>query len=274
MPPLFLKQKEKTLYQCRLEGYDSDWTAWSSETRKDYTNLEPGLNVFRVRAKNIYGRISAEAVFRFKLLPPWYRSWWAYLFYILAAFLMVVLLVKWRSAKLILEKQQLEAIVADRTREINRKNEQLEEMARIKSNFFANISHEFRTPLTLILGPLEQMIETAADSREQNKLKLMRRNAQRLLNLINQLLELSKFDSGTITLKASPRDIVSFSKGLVSSFELLTARKDQGLTFHAAAEEIIAYFDVTRMEEVLGNLLINAVKFTPAGGTITVVVDR
>ncbi|HLP60844.1 MAG TPA: ATP-binding protein, partial [Candidatus Deferrimicrobium sp.] len=270
----FFEAEEKTLYQCRLEGYDPDWTAWSSETRKDYTNLEPGLNVFRVRAKNIYGRISAEAVFRFKLLPPWYRSWWAYLFYILAAFLMVVLLVKWRSAKLMLEKQQLEALVADRTREINRKNEQLEEMARIKSNFFANISHEFRTPLTLILGPLEQMIETAAGSREQNKLKLMRRNAQRLLNLINQLLELSKFDSGTITLKASPRDIVSFSKGLVSSFELLTARKDQGLTFQTAEAEIIAYFDVTRMEEVLGNLLINAVKFTPAGGTITVVVDR
>ncbi|MDQ1350699.1 MAG: hypothetical protein QG657_1001, partial [Acidobacteriota bacterium] len=272
----FFEAEENTLYQCRLDGYDTEWTAWSLETRKDYTNLEPGLNVFRVRAKNVYEQVSEEAVFRFTLLPPWYRSWWAYLIYIITALLMVALLVKWRSSKLMLEKQRLEAIVADRTREINRKNEQLQEMAKIKSNFFANISHEFRTPLTLILGPLEQMIETAADAvdtRQQNKLKLMRRNAQRLLNLINQLLELSKFDSGTVTLKASPRDIVSFTGGLTSSFELLTARKDQGLTFHSTAEEIIVYFDTTRMEEILCNLLINAVKFTPAGGTIAVSVD-
>ncbi len=270
----FFEAEENTLYQCRLDGYDSNWTDWSGETRKDYTNLEPGLNVFRVRAKNIYDHISEEAVFRFELMPPWYRTWWAYLFYTLASLFIIALLVKWRSSKLMLEKQQLEVIVAERTREINRKNEQLQEMAKIKSNFFANISHEFRTPLTLILGPLEQMIDAAADTQQQSKLKLMRRNAQRLLNLINQLLELSKFDSGTITLKASPRDIVSFSKGLISSFELLATRKDQGLTFRTTAEEISAYFDATRMEEVLCNLLINAAKFTPAGGTITVSVDE
>jgi len=270
----FFEAEENTLYRCRLDGYDTEWTAWSSETRKDYTNLDPGLNVFRVQAKNVYGHISEEAVFRFKLLPPWYRTWWAYLVYTLIALLIIALLVKWRSAKLLLEKERLEAVVADRTREIKCKNEQLLKMARIKSNFFANISHEFRTPLTLILGPLEQMIAAAADTQQQNKLKLMRRNAQRLLHLINQLLELSKFDSGTVALKASPQDIVSFLKGLTASFELITVRKDQGITFRSTAEEIIAYFDVTRMEEVLCNLLINAVKFTPAGGTIGVSVDR
>ncbi|MGD2085454.1 MAG: hybrid sensor histidine kinase/response regulator transcription factor [Candidatus Aminicenantes bacterium] len=270
----FFEAEENTLYQCRLDGYDREWTPWSQETRKDYTNLEPGLNVFRVRAKNVYGHISEEDVFRFKLLPPWYRTWWAYLFYILASLLMVALLVKWRSSKLMQKKQRLEAIVADRTQEINRKNEQLQEMARIKSNFFANISHEFRTPLTLIMGPLEQMIEAAADTWQQKKLKIMRRNAQRLLNLINQLLELSKFDSGSVTLKISPQDIVSFLKGLTASFELLTARNDQELTFHSTLEEMIIYFDATRMEEVFCNLLINAVKFTPAGGAITVTLDR
>jgi DNA-binding response OmpR family regulator len=98
----------------------------------------------------------------------------------------------------------------------------------------------------------------------------MRRNAQRLLNLINQLLELSKLDSGNVTLNASPRDMVSFLKGLTASFELLTTRKDQQLVFQAPGEEIIVYFDLTRMEEVFCNLLINAVKFTPAGGKITV----
>jgi signal transduction histidine kinase/DNA-binding response OmpR family regulator len=270
----FFEAEEDTFYQCRLDGYDPDWTGWSGETRKDYTNLDPGMNVFRVRAKNIYGQISEEAVFRFNLLPPWYRTWWAYLVYTLAALFLVTRLVKWRSSKLMQEKQRLESVVAERTREINRKNEQLLEMAKIKSNFFANISHEFRTPLTLILGPLEQMIETAADTGQQQKLKIMRRNAQRLLNLINQLLELSKFDSGTITLKASPQNMVSFLKGLTASFELLTGRKDQALTFRSTSEEILVYIDVPRMEEVLCNLLINAVKFTPAGGAITVSVDR
>jgi len=270
---LFFEAETAIMYRCLLEGYSDDWSVLSRETKKEYTNLDPGLYTFRVQARNVYGNFSKEAVFRFKVLPPWYRTWWAYLLYTLAALLMVALLVKWRSSKLMQEKHRLEAVVAERTREINRKNEQLQEMAKIKSGFFANISHEFRTPLTLILGPLEQMI-AAADTRQQKKLKLMRRNGQRLLNLINQLLELSKFDSGAVTLKASPRDIVSFLKGLTASFELLTARNDQELTFRSTAEEIIVYFDVNRMEEVLCNLLINAVKFTPAGGSITVFVDR
>ncbi len=270
----FFESEENTLYQCRLDGYDTDWTDWIGETRKDYTNLEPGLNVFRVRAKNIYGHVSEEAVFRFKLFPPWYRTWWSYLFYIAVVVFIGALLLKWRSARLILEKQLLEGIVAERTLEINHKNEQLQEMARIKSNFFANISHEFRTPLTLILGPLEQMLEAAADVRQQKKLKLMRRNAQRLLNLINQLLELSKFDSGVITLNVTPRDIVSFLKGITASFELLTTRKDQELSFHSTMEEVIVNIDAPRMEEVFYNLLINAVKFTPPGGSITVTLDR
>ncbi len=270
----FYEDEENTRYRCRLDGYDREWTTWSGETRKDYTNLDPGLNVFRVCAMNIYGRIGEEAVFRFKLLPPWYRTWWAFLLYILAAALLVALIVKWRSSKLMQEKQRLEAVIAERTREINRKNEQLQEMARIKSNFFANISHEFRTPLTLILGPLEQMIDAAADPKQQTKLKIMRRNAQRLLRLINQLLELSKFDSGTVVLKAHPGDIVSFLKGLTASFELITARSGQELTFHSTREEIIVYFDATRMEEILCNLLINAVKFTPEGGAISVSIDR
>jgi len=270
----FFETEENTLYQCRLDGCDTEWTAWSTETKKDYTNLDPGMNVFRVRAKNIYGRIAGEAVFQFKLLPPWYRTWWAYLIYLLAASVIAVLLLKWRYSIHRQEKQRLEAIIAERTREINLKNQQLQEMAKIKSNFFANISHEFRTPLTLILGPLEQMIETAADARQVKKYKLMKRNAQRLLNLINQLLELSKFDSGAIALKAFPRDMVSFLKGLTASFEMLTARSDQELTFHSDPQEMMVYFDVARMEEVLCNLLINAVKFTPPGGSITVSVTR
>lgn len=270
----FYEAEAQTLYRCRLEGYEADWTPWSSETRKDYTNLEPGLNVFRVQAKNVYGDTAGEAVFRFRVLAPWYRTWWAYTIYILCGVMLMWGVVKWRSAQLIREKQRLEGTVAQRTGEINAKNKQLEEMAAVKSRFFANISHEFRTPLTLILGPLDQMLEETEEPRRRKKFTLMRRNAQRLLNLINQLLELSKLDSGTVTLNASPRDMVSFLKGLTASFELLTTRRDQQLAFRAPGEEVMVYFDMSRMEEVIGNLLFNAVKFTPAGGEITVALSR
>lgn len=270
----FYEAEDNTLYRCRLEGYDRQWTAWSSETRKDYTNLDPGLNIFRVQAKNVYGDVSQEASFRFRLLPPWHRTRWAYSLYIVTAILLVAMLVKWRSATLRREKQQLESIVAQRTDEINRKNIQLQEMGGVKSRFFTNISHEFRTPLTLILGPLDQMIDDTGDRGLKKKYTVMRRNAQRLLNLINQLLELSKLDSGNVTLNASCRNMVSFLKGLTASFELLTIRKDQELIFRSDETKILVYFDITRMEEVFCNLMINAVKFTPPGGRIRVSVIR
>ncbi|MCP5046074.1 MAG: hypothetical protein GY940_02810, partial [bacterium] len=177
-------------YQWLLEGYDAGWSKWSKETQKDYTNLDPGIATFRVRAKNIYNQISREAVFRLKVLPPWYKTWWALLMYIAGGLFMVFLLVKWRSRKLELEKLNLEQVVHQRTGEIEDKNrvlkeqsEKLKEMDNVKSRFFANISHEFRTPLTLIMGPLEQMVSACPDSdpAQKNKLTLMLRNAQRLL---------------------------------------------------------------------------------------------
>jgi len=268
----FFETEENTLYQCRLDGYDFDWTEWSGETRKDYTNLDPGLNVFRVRAKNIYGHISEEAVFRFNLLPPWYRTWWAFCIYAAAAFFMVFFIVKWRSRVLVREKQHLEQVICERTKEIKRQSEKLEEMANVKSRFFANISHEFRTPLTLIMGPLEKMLSTCGQNQQARDLKLMMRNSRRLLSLINQLLDLSKFDSGAIKLQACRQNIVPFLKGILYSFDSLAEQNDQVLTFYTAAAEITLYFDPPRLEEIMVNLLSNAVKFTPAGGKITMAV--
>jgi len=271
----FFRAEENTLYQCRLDGYDPGWTAWSSETRKDYTNLEPGLNVFRVRAKNIYGHIGAQAVFRFTILPPWYRTWWAFLIYAAAAFFCMFLIIKWRSRKLVREKQRLEQIILERTKEIKRQSEKLEEMANVKSRFFANISHEFRTPLTLIMGPLEQMLTAPQEEgkEQKKKMRLMLRNSQRLLDLINQLLELSRFDSGTMKLQAARQDIVPFLKGVFHSFDSLAVQREMELIFQTGAEDISLYYDPVRLEEVIFNLVSNAIKFTPAGGRITLAVE-
>ncbi len=178
----------------------------------DYPDLDAGHYQFRVRAKNVYGHPGHEGMFRFKILPPWYQTWWAYMGYVLAFFLLIYLAVKWRSWRLVQEKHQLEQIVTDRTNEIEDKNQQLQrqtsqlkeqsrqlqEMDKIKSRFFANISHEFRTPLTLIMGPLEHILYNSPDKELKQKARLMFRNSQRLLNLVNQLLELARFDSGKV----------------------------------------------------------------------------
>lgn len=183
-----------------------------------------------------------------------------------------------RSWKLEQEKLQLEEIVRERTKELDEKNKQLERLSELKSRFFANISHEFRTPLTLIMGPLEQMISDSAESNEADvrKLKLMLRNSQRLLTLINQLLELSKFESGNITLKAAPMDIIPFLKGTLASFELLAAQNDLDLVLKLPEDEdeIELYFDPGKLEEILYNLIINAIKFTPPGGQVAVSVRK
>ncbi|MCP5048082.1 MAG: hybrid sensor histidine kinase/response regulator, partial [bacterium] len=147
----------------------------------------------------------------------------------------------------------------------------------IKSRFFTNISHEFRTPLTLITGPLEQMLEKESREEEMKKLQIMLRNSRRLLDLINQLLDLSKLDGGKMKLQARPRPIVPFLKEITASFELLATRNRLQLTFHAAEDVQTAadiYFDTAKMEIAMCNLLVNAVKFTPPNGKITVSVKK
>ncbi len=152
--------------------------------------------------------------------------------------------------------------------------ERLKELDRAKSRFFTNISHEFRTPLTLISGPLEDMLEECGEPRRRRKLEMMIRNTEGLLSLINQLLELSKLESGRMTLKAYERDIVGFAKGIFECFTYTAARKGLGLSFDSADGEIRAYFDPEKMEKVFLNLFVNALKFSPPGGSILFRISR
>lgn len=284
----FFEEAYRTQYQCFLEGYDDDWSAWTSESTRNYTNLDPGSYDFRVQAKNIYNHKSREAIFQFEILTPLYRTWWAYAFYLSGMFMLAYLVVKWRqSRQLALEKVKLERLVNKRAAEIIQKNQQLEsqtaqlkdqagklqEMAKTKSRFFANISHEFRTPLTLIMGPLDQLLTRDREKIEKQQLNGMLHNSQRLLTLINQLLDLSRFDSGKMKLQAARQDIVPFLKGIPASFENLAAQSRVRIEFTAESEDIPLYFDPEKMEEVIYNLLANALKFTSTNGTITVSVN-
>jgi signal transduction histidine kinase/DNA-binding NarL/FixJ family response regulator/ligand-binding sensor domain-containing protein len=283
----FFEVESETRYSYFLEGFDDGWSEWSTETSKEYTILDSGQYTFRVRARNIYVHIGKEDHFPYGILPPWYKTWWAYILYIAAFILLVFLIVKWRFRYLEREKEKLELTIKERTKEIGEKNQQLEhqtgqlrdqseklkEMDKVKSRFFANISHEFRTPLTLIMSPLEMMLSRHRDKKEKKTLNVMLRNTQRLLTLINQLLDLSRIDSGKIKMQVARHNIVSFLKGAVASFELLSEEKGLDLDFQTGDDEIYLYFNGPKMEEVMYNLMINAFKFTPPGGKITVSVS-
>ncbi|MBN2088807.1 response regulator, partial [candidate division KSB1 bacterium] len=138
----------------------------------------------------------------------------------------------------------------------------------MKSRFFANISHEFRTPLTLILGPISKMLEKTRDSETRQELIMMQRNARRLQRLINQLLDLSKIEAGKMTLQTRPENIVNLLNRIVQSFESQAKLKEIELKFHSEPHEIIVYVDQEKIENIFYNLISNALKFTSPGGVV------
>ncbi len=273
----FYEDEAATRYRVFLEGYDKDWSKWSEEHKKEYTNLDGGKYTFRVQAKNVYETVSPEARFSFRIGYPWYRAWWSYFIYVFLFLLAVYFAVKWRSRRLQREKQRLEEIVIQGTKEVYEKNllleeqsEKLKELDKTKSRFFANISHEFRTPLTLIMGPLEQTLAGCSAKEQAANIEMALRNSQRLLALINQLLDLAKLESGRMKLQAACRDIIPFLRGWLGAFESTAQQKKLGLDFQAQEEEILIYFDAEKLEKAIVNLVANALKFTPAGGTILI----
>jgi len=282
----FFDKESATLFQYYLEGFDKDWSGWTADTKKVYTNLPEGEYRFRVRAKNIYEQQSSEGWFAFAISPPWFRTWPAFGAYLFLFAGFVLGLLKWRSRRHELEKQALEQIIVERTAEIAAQNLQLEEqteklkdMDHLKSRFFANISHEFRTPLTLIIDPLREMISGSFKGDIQAHYRVMSRNAQRLLRLINQLLDLSKLESGVMLLSVGRYDLVAFLKAVVSSFESQAVRQNIRLRFEVGdaisdiGGSLLWYFDREKMEQVLINLLSNAFKYTSEGDEIFLVLS-
>ena len=267
-PPLEYKDDFLYIYNpIELKSYPKKETGSSGQELLE--KVERSVE----RIGTLYLKISTSKLKRFTQYSRVTISIFFFSFIILLMFLIT----RWRRSMLQQEKHNLEQTVDEKTRELKEKNRQLEEqsqklqeMDKMKSRFLANISHEFRTPLTLIMGPLEQMLSKTRDNEGQKKINLMLRNIQRLMGLINQLLDLSKLDCGEMKLNTSRQDIVPFLKGVTASFEPVTAKHELALTVHTEAESIILDFDSEKLEKVIFNLLSNAVKFTPAGGKITV----
>jgi signal transduction histidine kinase/DNA-binding response OmpR family regulator/ligand-binding sensor domain-containing protein len=251
-------------YQFFLDGFDEDWGNWTEETQKDYTNIPEGEYTFRVRARNVYEHLSAEDIFAFAVRPPWFRTWWAYAFYGLV-FLGILYAVRRyeMSRQQFKHEAELQRIEA----------EQLQETDMLKSRFFANISHEFRTPLTLIMGQIDQLQTMLKEQGVTSRLEMVSRNARHLLRLINQLLDLSKFEAGQMTLLGSRQNIVPLLRQLTSAFESMAAQKHITLSFESQPEEIFLFYEQDKIEKILYNLLSNALKFTPEQGQVRVKVE-
>jgi signal transduction histidine kinase/DNA-binding response OmpR family regulator len=257
----------KNRYRYKMENFDRDWRDNGTRRMVTYTNLSPGEYVLRVQGANNDGVWNQTgAAIRIIITPPWWRTWWAYTLY--AALFVAIMhsLRRYEMSRQRLKHQvEIERLQAEQQQ---LETARLQELDRMKSRFFANISHEFRTPLTLILGPAEQLEEEVAGARAKEKLDTIRKNAQRLLRLINQLLDLSKLESGKMQLRAAPGDLVEFLRGLTFSFAALAERKRIALRFEARSEKLLAYFDRDKMEKIFSNLLSNAIKFTPEGGVV------
>ena len=277
--PYYIKS-EKNQYQYILEGFDNTWSAWSIKTQKNYTNLREGHYVFRVRAKNIFGEISESDSYSFTISPPWHRTWWMYFIYGLGTILGIVFIVEWRSNQLRKKNNALETIIKERTSEIVQKNHQLEDQTeqlrvvdKMKTRLFANISHEFRTPLTLIKGPIEQLEQDPEKKLSVSSVKMIRRNANRLLNLVNQLLDLSKLESGNLELEASEGSVYKCLRAAASSFSSHAAQRNIDYQISIPSNKILwASFDRDKLEKIVYNLLSNAFKFTDDDAVVSILV--
>jgi len=271
------ENESKNRFQSFLEGFDRDWSEWTDETKRDYTNIPEGDYLFRVRARNIYGHVGIEDTYAFTILPPWYRSWWAYLCYILLGALALWGFAQWRSSQLQRKNLILEGIVKRRTKEISEKNKllqyqtvRLKELDTMKTRLFANISHEFRTPLTLIKGPIEKLESAGKNTISTPNIKMIRRNSNRLLNLVNQLLDLSKLDSGKLILNLAEGDVFKCIRAAASAFSSHAASRKMDYQIKIPSRMLWAEFDRDKLEKIIYNLLSNAFKFTDDEGQVII----
>jgi signal transduction histidine kinase/DNA-binding response OmpR family regulator/ligand-binding sensor domain-containing protein len=255
---------ELVQYRYRLEGLENDWVDPQDRRYVRYPGLVPGDYIFKMRATNSRGEWPPQEIaFAITILSPWWRTTWAYAAYglFMIGLLYTVYRVRMRQVHL-----------QGEVRMEHFQREHLAEVDRLKSRFFANISHEFRTPLTLILGPVQKWRERSREEDEKKDLSVAERNAHRLLRLINQLLDLSKVEAGAMKPRASRMNIVPLVKGIAYSFESSAGMRGIALSVSVEEEEIEVYCDKDMVEKMLSNLLSNAFKFTPAGGTVTVSV--
>lgn len=271
---------ERQRFRVRLTPYEKDWVDVGDRREVFYTQVPPGRYVFEVLASGPGGEWSARpATLRVEVVPRFFETGWFRMLATLAAFAALTALVagvvRLREARQRARQEELLRLVDERTATIAEQAEKLRELDRLKSQFFANVSHELRTPLTLTLGPLRDALDGRFGPLRDPlaaQLSVASRNAERLLGLVDQLLDTAKLDAGRLRLRLRPGDLADFVRQRVESFLPLAERRKIELSLEAPPEPVEVWFDELQIEKVLDNLLGNALKFTSPGGKVHVAV--
>ena len=254
---LHFSDPEKNKYKYILEGFDDKWYYSIGNQRRfaAYTNVPAGEYTFKVYGSNSAGMWTDEPKkISVSIKNPWYLTTLSIFLFLILLVTVIYVFVKIRLNQIRLEKS--------------------EEMNQMKLQFFTNVSHELRTPLALIVSPLEQIIRGNVNLKDQPKLNsIMYKNSNRLLKLINQLLDFRKAESGNLSLMVQNDDLVSFVRDVFTVFEEIALEKEIKFLFLSGEKEISAWFDNDKIEKILYNLLSNAFKFTPKGKSIKVSVE-
>jgi signal transduction histidine kinase/ligand-binding sensor domain-containing protein/DNA-binding response OmpR family regulator len=260
---LSFANSHKNEYVYMLEKFDENWIPAGSANSATYTNLYSGKYLFRVKASDSNGVWSPyEARMEVIIHPPFWNTWW----FRLIAITLVALFLIYLSQFYLNRAKLHNELVFEKTRA-----RKLHEIEILKLRFFTNISHEIRTPLTLILGPLNQVLEQGEiDSESKNKLQLVKRNADQLLKLINQLLDFRKLEAGKQGVHYEKSDLVLFVKTVVESFQSMSIEKGIKLTFSSNKDSLVTWFDNDKIQKIVNNLLSNALKFTNSSGYVSV----
>ena len=248
---------EQISYQYKVDELGSQWLSTEpGVNRVTYNNLPPGQYTFQVRALN-YGNYSETRTVKILITLPWYQTWWAYCVYITLAGLLVLGIVNYILSRM-------------RHRREIMKREHAEQLNEAKLQFFINISHEIRTPMTLIINPLEKLLADKRDGELHKTYLMIYRNAQRILRLINQLMDVRKLDKGQMFMKFRETDMVGFIADLMQTFEHMARKKNIRFVFKHEMPQLKVWIDLNNFDKVLMNILSNAFKYTPDGGEVQV----
>jgi signal transduction histidine kinase/ligand-binding sensor domain-containing protein/DNA-binding response OmpR family regulator len=253
-------------YRYRLVGMESEWTETGFSNQASYTNLSPGKFVFEVQASHDgihWGAQTASVAVVVK--PPFYLTIYAYIMYFLTPFGVVFMMRRRgiRKLKRQFKEQQQHAEI-----------EQAQELDKLKIKFLTNLSHEFRTPISLILAPVENLLTKTQTTELHQPVLAIKRNAKRLLNLVDQLLDLKNMQQQELRLDLTRRDVISFIRETCEQFSDLSLRKGIEFKLESSPGEFFMDFDADKLERILFNLLSNSFKFTPQGGDVTLKIAQ
>ena len=259
-------EHERVHYYYMLEGFDRYWIDANNNREAYYANLPAGCYTFKVRIMdNDRNIVEAENSITVTVEPAPWRTWWAYTLYLLLAAGVVFLFLR-ALHRIRLEKEQ--------ARRAEQEKEQEQRVNKMNMSFFANVSHEFRTPLTMISGPVAQLCESPEiDGNNKKLLHIVQQSVNRMLRLVNQLMDFNKLENDTLKLKVKRTDVVTELKRIMEIFNVNAQSKDISLITTGIEDSFLMWLDADKIDKITTNLLSNALKFTPRGGKIEVNFD-